>query len=315
MYTRDCNVFILVYDISDKDSFTHINNWFNDITNKDKKDVIFVLVGNKIDLEDKRAVSKNEAQNFANSKGFLFGEVSTKTGNGMEELFNSIIFPEMAKKFKIGVEEDVKIEKEDNKDDNNDIEDTKIISLEENLINENQKLKDELKIYKEENEKLKIENDNLKKQNNLLNNNINELNIELIKKEKIISNFNNIQKNDQGNINIINNLNEFIKAKDKEINDLKLKLQNNPVNKNKLFTFDDILFVHFISMDQKINCGIKCLKTDTFAEVEEKLYQKFEEYRETNNNFLHKGKIVLRFKKVCENNIIDGDKIELIKLE
>ena len=315
MYIRDANIIIVVYDISNKDSFIHTDHWVNETKDLKREDAIFVLVGNKIDLEDKRAVSKNEAQNFANSKGFLFGEVSTKTGNGMEELFNSIIFPEMAKKFKIGVEEDVKIEKEDNKDDNNDIEDTKIISLEENLINENQKLKDELKIYKEENEKLKIENDNLKKQNNLLNNNINELNIELNKKEKIISNFNNIQKNDQGNINIINNLNEFIKAKDKEINDLKLKLQNNPVNKNKLFTFDDILFVHFISMDQKINCGIKCLKTDTFAEVEEKLYQKYEEYRETNNNFLHKGKIVLRFKKICENNIIDGDKIELIKLE
>ena len=56
------------------------------------------------------------------------------------------------------------------------------------------------------------------------------------------------------------------------------------------------------------------MKTDTFAEVEEKLYQQYEEYRETNNNFITKGKIVLRFKKICENNIKDGDKIQLVNV-
>ena len=68
-----------------------------------------------------------------------------------------------------------------------------------------------------------------------------KLNNELIKAQKIISNFKN---NNQQNMNI-NNLN-------------------------------DIIIVHFISTDQKINCPINCLKTDTFAQVEEKLYQKYE---------------------------------------
>ena len=101
--------------------------------------------------------------------------------------------------------------------------------------------------------------------------------------------------------------------KDDIINDLKNKLQNNTNNK-KLINYDDILIVYFISTDQKINHAIKCLKTDTFAEVEEKLYQQYEEYRETNNNFITKGKIVLRFKKICENNIKDGDKIQLVNV-
>ena len=73
------------------------------------------------------------------------------------------------------------------------------------------------------------------------------------------------------------------------------------------------MFILFLQI--KKNCPIKCLKTDTFAEVEEKLYQRYEEYRETNNNFLGKGKIILRFKKICENNIKDGDKIQLIPIE
>ena len=141
-----------------------------------------------------------------------------------------------------------------------------------------------------------------------------KLNNELIKANKIISNFNNSQNNQQGNNNIINNLNQLIILKDKEINDLKNQL-NNIGNIQKPFNSDDILYIHFISLDQKINSAIKCLRTDTFAEVEEKLYQKYEEYRETNNNFISKGKKILRFKKICENNIQDGDKIQLIKIE
>ena len=80
---------------------------------------------------------------------------------------------------------------------------------------------------------------------------------------------------------------------------MKTQLQNLGKNQ-KLVDFNKIMVVNFISMDQKIDCGIKCLETDTFAEVEEKLYQKYNEYRDTNNNFISNGKLVLRFKKICE---------------
>ena len=163
---------------------------------------------------------------------------------------------------------------------------------------ENNKLIDELKKYKKENEELKNIINELKNENKKLNN-------ELIKAQKIISNFKN---NNQQNINI-NNLNEIIKNKDIEINNLKLQIQNKI---NNFVNFNNIIIVHFISTDQKINCAIKCLKTDTFAEVEEKLYQKYEEYRETNNNFIAKGRVILRFKKICENNIENGDKVQLL---
>ena len=64
--------------------------------------------------------------------------------------------------------------------------------------------------------------------------------------------------------------------------------------------------VNFISMDSKIHFAISCLDTDTFAEVEEKLYKQFPEYRETNNNFLANGEQVLRFKTIKENKIGNG---------
>ena len=82
--------------------------------------------------------------------------------------------------------------------------------------------------------------------------------------------------------------------------------------KKKDVDFNDIIVIQFITLDQKINCGVKCLKTDTFAEVEEQLYQTYPEFRETNNIFVCKGNQILRFKKIWENNIQDKDKVELV---
>ena len=70
--------------------------------------------------------------------------------------------------------------------------------------------------------------------------------------------------------------------------------------------------INFISSDQKIHFAIPCFKTNTFAEVEEKLYQEFPEYRETNNNFLYNGGQILRFKTVADNKITKGLPITLI---
>ena len=167
-----------------------------------------------------------------------------------------------------------------------------------NIINENKKLKDELKIYKIENEKLKNE--------------INKLNNELLKANKIISNFNNNQNNNIDIINKINNLNEILKMKDNLISDLKIQLQNQG---NMKVDYNDIMVITFISSDQQINYGMKCLKTDIFAEVEEKLYKRYPEYRETNNNFVAKGNIILRFKSINDNRIKDGDIIQLMNIE
>ena len=189
-----------------------------------------------------------------------------------------------------------------------------------NYDNEKEKLKSDLAHYKTEYEKLKKENNKLQDENTIFHN-------ELIKINKIIAEFSNNTK-DNNNLNEITNLKNIICNKDKEIinlkniivskeneiMNLKLQLQNNNVNK-QLFNIDDVMVINFYSEDKNINYGIKCLKTDTFAEVEEKLYQKYPDYRNTNNNFVAKERIVLRFKKIFENGIIDGDKIQLIKIE
>ena len=113
MYIRDANIILVVYDITNKDSFIHTEHWVNETKDLKREDAIFVLVGNKIDLEEKRAVSNKEGEDFAADKGFLFHEVSAKTGDEVQELFTEVIFPEMAKKYNIGDEdEDAKNEQE-----------------------------------------------------------------------------------------------------------------------------------------------------------------------------------------------------------
>ena len=64
MYMRDADIIIVVYDITSKDSFTHINNWLEKVNELKGRDAIFALVGNKLDLcdsKEKRAVTREEA--------------------------------------------------------------------------------------------------------------------------------------------------------------------------------------------------------------------------------------------------------------
>jgi len=106
MYIRDANIIIVVYDITNKDSFVHTEHWVNETKDLKREDAIFALVGNKIDLEENRAVTQKEAENFANENGFLFSEVSAKTGDQIQDLFEAKLFPEMVRKFNIGDEEE-----------------------------------------------------------------------------------------------------------------------------------------------------------------------------------------------------------------
>ena len=102
MYTREANIIILVYDISRKESFSHIPNWINELTNVKIEDIIFALVGNKIDLNEQREVTINEGEKFAEENNFIFEEVSAKTGENFPELFYNKIFEQINIKFKPG---------------------------------------------------------------------------------------------------------------------------------------------------------------------------------------------------------------------
>ncbi len=110
----------------------------------------------------------------------------------------------------------------------------------------------------------------------------------------------------------INSLMEIIDKKDKQINQLKDKTNHkNPSNIN----LNDIKTIQFKSSDMKVDFAISCLGTQSFSEIEEKLYKEYPEYRETNNQFLHMGTVIKRFKTINENKIKNGDIIMMIVME
>ena len=77
-YYRGANGILLVYDITDKDSFKNLNNWLIEIERNASKNVLRVLIGNKSDLEDKREISFNQGKEFADNYGLKFIETSAK---------------------------------------------------------------------------------------------------------------------------------------------------------------------------------------------------------------------------------------------
>ena len=137
----------------------------------------------------------------------------------------------------------------------------------------------------------------------------------MAKAKKLIENLQN-NKKENSNIKILENENKNLKnqlyLKENELNEMKLKLKN---NKKKLISFDDVMVINFESTDSSIHEGIQCLGTDIFAEIEERLYQKYDEFRNTNNMFTFNGRTILRFKNLKENNIRNGDKVILLKIE
>ena len=155
-----------------------------------------------------------------------------------------------------------------------------------------------------------------------------ELKNKLIKANKIIeqqkSTINELQNKLNSYNTNINNYQNIINQKDLELNNLRIQLNNmnnmnnminmnNNIQSNNLnVNFNDIMTVNFISTDQNVHFAVSCLKTNTFAEVEEKLYKQFPEYRETNNSFLANGSQVLRFKTISENKIGNGLPVTLV---
>ena len=100
MYTRDANIILLVYDITNRESFSHLAEWLRDLTNVKLEEVILAIVANKIDLEDKRDVTAEEGQKFAEEHNFIFQEISAKTGDGFSDLFYKDIFEKIRTKFR-----------------------------------------------------------------------------------------------------------------------------------------------------------------------------------------------------------------------
>jgi Ras-related protein Rab-4B len=86
-YYRGAAGALVVYDITNRESFNHVLNWLVDARTLARPDISLVLAGNKCDLKDSRAVSFLEASRCAQENDVLFLETSALTGEGIEEVF------------------------------------------------------------------------------------------------------------------------------------------------------------------------------------------------------------------------------------
>ena len=77
---------ILMYDITVQQSFDNLDKWLNTI-NQLASGIPLILIGNKIDLENKRKISKEKGEEFANNNDIDFFESSGKSGVNVEESF------------------------------------------------------------------------------------------------------------------------------------------------------------------------------------------------------------------------------------
>ena len=86
-YYRDSDLVIFVFAIDSKDSFEGIKVWYENVKKDTTKLPKLMVVGNKIDLSDKRKVPIEECECFADTIGATYMECSAKSGQGIEDIF------------------------------------------------------------------------------------------------------------------------------------------------------------------------------------------------------------------------------------
>jgi len=90
MYYRGAQAAIVVYDITNVDSFERAKSWVKELQRQGSPSIVIALAGNKSDLAAKRAIQVEEAQAFTEENGILFMETSAKTASNVNELFVAI---------------------------------------------------------------------------------------------------------------------------------------------------------------------------------------------------------------------------------
>ncbi|XP_044277326.1 ras-related protein Rab-2B isoform X8 [Varanus komodoensis] len=86
-YYRGAAGALLVYDITRRETFNRLHSWLEDARQHSSSHMVIMLIGNKSDLESRRAVRKEEGEAFAREHGMVFLETSAKTAANVEEAF------------------------------------------------------------------------------------------------------------------------------------------------------------------------------------------------------------------------------------
>ncbi|KAL0686598.1 hypothetical protein Bca4012_086275 [Brassica carinata] len=83
---------MLVYDITKRETFDHIPRWLEELRAHADKNIVIILIGNKSDLEDQRAIpTEDDAKEFAEKEGLFFLETSALNATNVENSFNALM--------------------------------------------------------------------------------------------------------------------------------------------------------------------------------------------------------------------------------
>ena len=88
---RECvntSFVIVVFDITNKDSFLSVENWVKHCSSTGNKDINFILVGNKNDIEEERKISLDEANSFAEKKNMNYYDISAFKDEDVKQIFD-----------------------------------------------------------------------------------------------------------------------------------------------------------------------------------------------------------------------------------
>jgi small GTP-binding protein len=89
-YYKGSKGVLIVYDISNYNSFESVDRWINEFRMKSEENSAIILVGNKNDIEEERKVTKEEGEEKAKKYNLAFFETSAKDGKNVEEAFKCL---------------------------------------------------------------------------------------------------------------------------------------------------------------------------------------------------------------------------------
>ena len=109
-FYKDAAVAILVYDITRKESFDSLRDyWYTQLQQNGGKNLVLGVAGNKCDMYEKEAVPENEAREFASKINAIFSLTSAQNNTGINELFtdagNKYLDPNFQQKINDDAEE------------------------------------------------------------------------------------------------------------------------------------------------------------------------------------------------------------------
>ncbi|PHT54294.1 Ras-related protein Rab11A [Capsicum baccatum] len=90
-YYRGAVGAMLVYDITKRQTFDHIPRWLEELRGHADRNIVIMLIGNKTDLEDQRAVPTEDAKEFAQKEGLFFLETSALEATNVEDAFSTVL--------------------------------------------------------------------------------------------------------------------------------------------------------------------------------------------------------------------------------